>query len=143
MLRKNGEVGGRLRRLLSYCQELPAVKLAPNALFNAALDFEKANKYDKAAEAYELLITSYPESDKTKDALFNLGLCYEKLGNMDKVAEANERYTRMFPGEKTSRQCPSTAQYYAKANLFGKAVTVYRNFIRQYPKVPKRSKRCS
>ena len=54
------------------------------AVFNAATDYEKANKFDKAAEAYELLVASYLYSDKSKDAMFNLGLCYEKLGKLDK-----------------------------------------------------------
>ncbi|HEX7511544.1 MAG TPA: tetratricopeptide repeat protein, partial [Chitinivibrionales bacterium] len=113
-------------------------KLAPSALFNAATDYEKAGKFDKAAEAYELTVSNYPQSDKTKDALFNLGLCYEKLGNADKVADANERYTRMFPGEKdVEAMLLRTADYYVKANMTSKAVTIYRNFIRQFSQSPK------
>lgn len=116
-------------------KKYPYSKLAPAALFNAASDYEKANRYNRAAESYEMIVANYPESDKAKDALFNLGFCYEKLGKLDKMAEVNERYSSLYPEEKDVEAILlRSAAFYAKAAMYEKAVTLYRNFVRRFPR---------
>jgi tetratricopeptide (TPR) repeat protein len=116
----------------------PTSKYAPDALFNAALAYEKCDRINKAAEAYELIVSNYSTSDKAKDALFNLGFCYEKLGKMDKMAETNERYSLMYPGEKdVEAMLLRSASFYARTGMYEKAIVVYKNFIRKYPRSPK------
>ncbi len=125
-------------RYFDLAEKYPQSKLAPDALFNAAVDYEKADKLDRAANTYELLITRYPQSPRAKDALFNVGLCYEKMGKIDLMAAANERYSVLYPEEKdVGALLMRSASYYAKTGAFGKAIDLYRNFIRRFPKEAK------
>lgn len=112
----------------------PGSRYASDALFNAAGDLEKAQKYAAAAQTYELIVERYPGSLKAKDALFNLGFCYEKLGKIDAMVSANERYSTLYPEEKdVEALLMRSANYYAKTGMFGKAIELYRNFIRRFP----------
>jgi cellulose synthase operon protein C len=116
----------------------PGSKLASDALFNAAGNFEKNNRYDKAVEAYETIAQNYPYAEKAKDALFNVGFCYEKMGKADKMAEANERYSAHYPGEKdVEAMMLRSAAFYAKAKMYERAISVYRTFIKRYPRSAK------
>lgn len=119
-------------------RKYPGSKLAPDALFNAASDYEKTGDFEEAAEAYEQLVSQYPKAEKAKDGLFNLGFCYEKLGQFDKMAAANERYSRMYPGEKDVEiMLLRSANYYFKADMYKKAVDVYRSFVSRFPQKPR------
>jgi len=112
----------------------PGSRYAAEALFNAAGDLEKAQKHAAAAQTYELIVERYPGSVKAKDALFNLGFCYEKLGKIDAMVSANERYSTLYPEEKdVEALLLRSANYYARTKMFGKAVELYRNFIRRFP----------
>jgi tetratricopeptide (TPR) repeat protein len=123
---------------IELVKRYPSSKYAPDALFNAALSYEKCDKISKAADAYLAIVDNYSSSDKAKDALFNLGFCYEKLGKMDKMAEANERYSFMYPGEKdVEAMLLRSAAFYARTGMYDKAIVVYKNFIRRFPKTPK------
>ncbi len=123
---------------IDLLKRYPSSKYAPDALFNAALAYEKCDKINKAADAYEAIVNNYSSSDKAKDALFNLGFCYEKLGKMDKMAEVNERYSLLYPGEKdVEAMLLRSAAFYARTGMYDKAITVYKNFIRRFPKTPK------
>jgi cellulose synthase operon protein C len=125
-------------RYADLVKRYPSSKLAADALFNSAEAFEKADKYDNAADVYEQLAANYPYSEKAKDALFNVGFCYEKLGKPDKMADANERYSARYPGEKdVEAMLLRSGAFYAKASMWERAISVYRNFIRHYPRSPK------
>jgi cellulose synthase operon protein C len=125
-------------RYYDLVKRYPVSKLAAEALFNAASNFEKINKFEKAADAYEQIVNEYPASDKAKDALFNVGFCYEKLGKPEKMADANERYSARYPGEKdVEAMLLRSAAFYVKASMWDRALSVYRNFIRRYPRNPK------
>ena len=55
----------------------PAKKIDDDALWNAALSYEKMGRPKKATQIYEQLVNEVPDSDHVGDALFRMALSYK------------------------------------------------------------------
>jgi TolA-binding protein len=72
---KELESGGKFDQAAQEFERLAADKTytkADAALFNAGVNYKRANRLDKATAAYQRLITDYPKSDLVDDAMLEI-----------------------------------------------------------------------
>jgi tetratricopeptide (TPR) repeat protein len=70
---------------------------APNALFNAAIAWDKAKDPKKAIADREKLVAKYPDAKIVPQALVVLGVGQAREGNPAKAAQAYETYLSRWP----------------------------------------------
>jgi len=80
-----------------FAAEQPGSPDAPNALFNAALAWDKAREPKKAVAGRERLVATYPDAKIVPQALVSLGLGHAREGNQAAAARANETYLQRWP----------------------------------------------
>ena len=86
-------------------EEAPALLSAKGNLYR-----QKLGDYEKAANAYELLLIDYPNWEGIKAVYPALATCYERLQNMDEADQTYERMMNAFPKD-------SEEYKYAQAKL--------------------------
>jgi tetratricopeptide (TPR) repeat protein len=83
---------GAAEEYLAFVRDWPGSRLAATALFNAAVDWVKARRIDKAVEVRNLIIQKYPGHELAPAALYDNAEAYEAIAEFDKAAELYERY---------------------------------------------------
>ena len=78
-LKENGNAGIAALKFERAAAEAVDVKVAEAALFEAAVQFEKAAKFRRAAINFEGFCRKYPDSDKYDEALYRSATLREKL----------------------------------------------------------------
>ncbi len=81
---------------IKFWREFPDHELADEALFNASVKYEQAERLDKARKARRLLIDKHPKSDLVPGTIFNLAENYERMADFDKAADLYERYASTY-----------------------------------------------
>ena len=61
------------------------------ALNNAAVSYEKTNRFSAATKIYERIVNEYPKSDFVDDALFRTAFNYQRFFEYDKAVVSYER----------------------------------------------------
>jgi TolA-binding protein len=78
-------------------REYPGTGLAPKALNNAAVVYEKEKKQDEAVSAYKELADKYPSASEAPDALFTAARIEENIAYYDKAALFYEQLAQRYP----------------------------------------------
>ena len=81
---------------ISFTKEFKDHELADDALFNASLEFERAERLDLARRARQKLIDEYPASDLVPGTIFNLAENLERSTEFGKAATLYEKYAERF-----------------------------------------------
>lgn len=90
-LGREGNCPGSVERYEQLVTEFRGSRLAPAALYNAALCLMRLGDDAGAADRYLRLVRDYPESSDVRAARFQLALLYERLERWDAlVATADE-----------------------------------------------------
>ncbi|MCK5147088.1 tetratricopeptide repeat protein [bacterium] len=134
ILAEKGEALKAAREFYRVALEVPDVKFADRALFNAGQQFEKANELANAAQAYEYLRLTYASSSLVSDAVNNLAYDYGKLGNSAKAAQRYEMSAAMAEDSLVARDALYNAYVYAgKAGNSVQAAEIARKYAEKYP----------
>ncbi|MGH9409597.1 MAG: tol-pal system protein YbgF [Vicinamibacterales bacterium] len=71
---------------------------AADAQFNIGKSYEAQNKYSEARDAFQAVITNYPQqATVVPDAYYELGQTYEKLNQIDEAKRAYDTVVQKFP----------------------------------------------
>ena len=81
---------------ISFTKEFKDHELADDALFNASVEFERAERLDLARRARQKLIDEYPTSDLVPGTIFNLAENFERSTDFSKAATLYEKYAERF-----------------------------------------------
>ena len=74
----------------SYIQRFPQARLLPNAYYWLGEALILAERYEEARDAFTMLITNYPNDQKTPGAMLKRGEVYQRMGQRD-LAEQDWR----------------------------------------------------
>ena len=115
-------------------EEAPGGQVAPDALFNAAVCYQKAEDIASAAACFEKIVTLYPQSKYHGDALLVPLTYYEQSEQWDRILEHLDRIYQKDPKSplaqeslyKTARKLRSKGQDERAREVF----TLYAN---RYP----------
>ncbi len=81
---------------ISFTKEFKDHELADDALFNASVEFDRAERLDLARRARQKLIDEYPTSDLVPGTIFNLAENFERSTDFSKAATLYEKYAERF-----------------------------------------------
>jgi TolA-binding protein len=79
---------------IAFSREWPQSRLAPTALYNASVDYGRAQRLDKAMEVREQFQQRYPGHELAPKALYDNAEAYEAIADFAKAADLYERYFR-------------------------------------------------
>jgi len=101
---KSGETygaSGEFAKAASFYErvpkEFPNHKMAPQALYNSAVMYEKARKPVAAATAYLSVAGKYPKSKTASKAAFTAAQVYESNAYFERAADAYEEVADKYP----------------------------------------------
>jgi len=144
----------------SIIQNAPYSKNAPIAQFNLGLTYERQNRAQEAAKAYQGVLDRYPASSIADDAMYQIGYIYMRLGqagktkdlsalitakntfedfllqypSSEKAAQAKDNVTSL--GSKESGDLMSIARFYDRFKNYRAAAIYYNDVIRRAPDSP-------
>ncbi len=130
--KKHIEAGDEYRRVV---KEVPRSQFADLALFNAGLEYDKANDYMRAIETYNYLLATHPNSGYVLDAQNNLAFDYVELNDFRNAAIIYERLAAIHPdAEKARDALYNSSLYFAKSEDWVNAIKINKLFIQRFPK---------
>ncbi len=128
---KHYEAGDEYQRVV---KEVPTSDFADLALFNAAVEYDKAKDYMRAIESYNYLLATHPNSVYIYDAQNNLAFDYVELGDYHNAALMYQRLATIHPDPQQARDALYNASlYYAKAFEYERAIKANRLFLQRFP----------
>lgn len=89
---KAGELETAAEAYLAFAREWPASRLAPTAVYNASVDWARAQRIDKAMEVREQLLQRFPSDPLAPKCIFDNAEGYETIADFGKAADYYERY---------------------------------------------------
>lgn len=141
----------------SIIQNAPYSKNAPIAQFNLGLTYERQNRVQEAAKAYQGVLDRYPNSSIADDAMYQIGYIYMMLGQSGKTQDLSalvtakntfEDFLLQYPtsekagqakdnvvtlGAKESDDLMSIAKFYDRFKNYRAAAIYYNDIIRRAP----------
>jgi tetratricopeptide (TPR) repeat protein len=114
--------------------EAPRVDIAPDALFNAAICYEKADDPAMAAACYEKIVLYYPTSKHYTDALLAPLGHYEKTEQWDRLLVHLEKLYEKDPNSSLARETLyKLAKRFHKSGDYAKTREIFAMYAKQYP----------
>jgi len=89
---KAGEYEKAADAYLAFSREWPGSRLAPTAVYNASVDWAKAQRIDKAMEVREQFLQRFPSDVLAPKCIFDNAEGYETIADFAKAADYYERY---------------------------------------------------
>ena len=112
---------------LRLAAEFPESDLAPGALFNAAVMYERGDRVNDAVDIYLQVVNDYPSSEQAPDALNVLGLIHEARTDFNRAANFFARL-----GEDEYRHWDGAADAVANAAVLREAMELWDEAIATY-----------
>ncbi|MFW5878343.1 MAG: tetratricopeptide repeat protein, partial [Myxococcota bacterium] len=133
-LMDEGEFEQAAELYLALVEEAPEHRFSDNALFNAALCYEKLMRFESALGLYERIFREYPESDLADQTLFLVAFNAQKAFDYEKAIETYMLLVEDYP----SSEQHEAALYNAGTLLYflqryGEAARQFHRFARTYP----------
>jgi TolA-binding protein len=122
---------------LDFFARYPQSRLAPSALSNAAIHFERGHSPERANAMRRLLLSKYPRPEILRDTLPALAEAYERSLDFDGAATAWTHFADQFEHDGRSHDALYNATLY-QMGLHGPARTqaARDQFVARYPKDP-------
>ncbi|MFC1611622.1 tol-pal system YbgF family protein [Myxococcota bacterium] len=95
---------------LQFYKQFPTSDSADDAVYNAAYNYDIAQRLDKANEVREFLVNKMPKADPSlvKETLFNIAQSYERIVDFDKAAHYLELYAQTRGRAKMPSSTPAS-----------------------------------
>lgn len=114
--------------------QAPYAKIADRALFNAALEYEKENNFEKAIEAYSTLVSKYEYSEHWRQALNNLAFDNREIKNYDEAGLAYEKLANANPADSSSQAALFNASIsFVQAEEWLSVIRINNLYSERYP----------
>jgi tetratricopeptide (TPR) repeat protein len=89
---KAGEFETAADAYLAFAREWPASRLAPTAVYNASVDWVRAQRIDKAMEVREQFLQRFPSDVLAPKCIFDNAEGYATIADFGRAADYYERY---------------------------------------------------
>jgi TolA-binding protein len=134
-LREKGEYEPAAKKYLELVAEEPQHEFADKALNNAAICYEKTQRFDSALKLYERIFREYPQSPLAPVSIFRVAVNAEKSYDFEKAILNYQKLVKDYPASKdretaifnTARLLESLQRYSESAAAFLKFVELFPN----------------
>ena len=104
---KAGDYVASARGFHAFLEAYPNATLAPNAWYWLGESYYVTQNYPLAAQAFDTLLTHFPESNKAADALLKLGYAQLEMGRRDEGQRTLRQVMDRYPGGDVARLAES------------------------------------
>lgn len=123
---------------LQYTQKFPDSVILDKALYNSAINYNRARQMEKAITALGELYNRAKKSDIRPSALFALAEIYREAAVYSEAAKFYEIYVANHPQHKNVEKALQYASVFRKAlGEYDKAVKNYQSYMQRFPKSEK------
>lgn len=99
---RSGDYAQASRQFRGFIQQYPNHPLLPNAWYWLGESYYVTTNYQVALEAFQHLVSQFPQSDKASEALLKVGYCQYELKQMDAARATLHEVTSKYPGSKVA-----------------------------------------
>ena len=104
---KAGDYVASARGFHAFLEAYPNAALAPNAWYWLGESYYVTQNYPLAAEAFDTLLTNFPDSGKAPDALLKLGYAQLEMGRRSEGERTLRQVMDRYPGGDVARLAES------------------------------------
>ncbi|WP_184507358.1 tol-pal system protein YbgF [Rhodanobacter sp. ANJX3] len=97
-----GDYVSASRDFRGFIQKYPSDALTPNAFYWLGESYYATMNYPVAVEAFQHLLTQFPQSEKAPDALLKLGYCQIELKQVPQAKATLTAVGSKYPGSKAA-----------------------------------------
>jgi tol-pal system protein YbgF len=97
-----GDYASSSRGFRDFLQKYPDSTLAPNAYYWLGESYYVTMNYPVALEAFQRLVSQFPQSDKVPDGLLKVGYCQYELKQKDAAVATLKSVSAKYPGSKAA-----------------------------------------
>lgn len=121
-------------RYMKFYRNFPKSEWADDAVYNAAVNYDKGNKLNKANEVRQFLVEKLPDSELVPETLYNIAQSYERVVDFKKAAHYLNLFAERYPDDERSKDAIYNAGLYrATLREFDASRRDRKRFIRLYP----------
>ena len=125
-----GDINGKIEELSGIITDFPNSRWIPNSLMEKALTYQALDRNKEAAEAFDQLASSYPQTSQARKAMLNLAFTYNKEGDHQKAVDTYKDIIRTWPSSEEAEVANTDLRkYYSSTG----AMQEYATFIRSVP----------
>ncbi len=99
---RSGDYVSASRDFRGFIQKYPSDALTPNAFYWLGESYYATMNYPVAVEAFQHLLTQFPQSEKAPDALLKLGYCQIELKQLPQAKATLTAVGSKYPGSKAA-----------------------------------------
>lgn len=133
-LRENGDASAAAIKFERAAAEAQDLQVAQAALFEAANQFEKANKFKRSAMNFEAFCKQYPQSENYATALLRAARNREKLSQWYLAAKNYIEFYEFNPNSMEGASALYNAGLnYENAGDWNSMIKTFNNFIARFP----------
>jgi tol-pal system protein YbgF len=99
---RSGDYANASRQFRSFIQQYPNHALVPNAWYWLGESYYVTTNYQVALEAFQHLVSQFPQSDKASEGLLKVGYCQYELKQMDAAKATLQQVSSKYPGSKVA-----------------------------------------
>ncbi len=131
---KAGDYLTAAQRYEQLVAEAPQIKIAPDALFNAAICYKKVDNWSKAASCFEKIIHNYAKSKYYTDSLLAPLQYYEQSKQWDLLLiNLNKLYQKDPKNSLAKETLYKLAKRFYNNSEFDRSREIYELYERNYP----------
>ncbi len=127
------------KEYLEYYKLFPKGEFADDAVYNAAVNYDLAQRLDQANEVRRFLVEKMPNADPklVQETLYNIAASYERVVDFDNAAKYLEMYAQRYAKDDKSKDALFNAGLYrAQLKQYDEARRLREQFIKLYPSDP-------
>lgn len=129
-----GQWDDAAKKYLELVAENPKHEFADKALNNAAVCYEKVQRFDSALKIYERIFSEYPTSVLADAALFRVAVNAEASYDFDKAIEKYQKLVKEYPKAKDRESAIyNTARLLEALQRYNEAAAAYLRYADVYP----------
>jgi cellulose synthase operon protein C len=118
-----------------FYRSYPDSELVDEALYNAALDFERVRQIGKAIEVRKGLLELRPDSEYAPETLYNIGASYHGIAVYSEASKFYELFIQYFPThEKAEPALLAAALFREGLGDYDEAISNFEKYLELFPK---------
>ncbi|MEZ0311217.1 MAG: tol-pal system YbgF family protein [Myxococcota bacterium] len=97
---------------MQFYEKFPTSEFADDAVYNASINYDLANRADQANQVRRFLVEKLPDSPLVPETLYNIAQSYERIVDFDNAAQYLELFAQRYPTDKRSKDALYNAGIY-------------------------------
>lgn len=119
---------------MSFVRDFPESEYVEQSTYNAAVNYDKGGKLDKAIATRRLLVEKFPKSPLVPTVMYNIAESFERVADFEQASTEYEVFVQRFPQDKRAQDALFNAGVYRRTLLqYAKATDAFNAYLKAFP----------